>query len=767
MATAADWSTLRIRSPFKPQSSPAENQQRIVPQPITCTGASGPLPNDSSSRTVPIPPPDAIPRELIRREKWLMQKEWTRQAIYIRFFLIGLCLTMGAMDAVFDVLPSSWQLFVGLNLVALAANLAAAWRYRCDAVRPWHMWALLGLDTLIIAILTTAVGREGYLGIPFFLLASVLYSFNIPRAARVQLCLALVCYPIARAVGSHRELGDAPEILIAVEELVLAVIGYLAIAGPMRYTCRVRSARRALGALARGDFGIRLPARAMDDLGFLAVSFNDTAERLGRLVRELEQENVSRARIEEALRTSQDALTRQAFHDPLTGLANRARFRERLASALDESVRDRCAVMAIDLDGFKSVNDTFGHAGGDGVLKEVAARLLSATRGSDLVARLGGDEFAVLLRFLHDDVEAVRVAERVLTAIDAPIVLGDRTTGIGVCIGIAHYAGRTRGQTGEHRTGEGDAPSPAMLDAVDAIIHDADVALYHAKTNGKGRWATFDPSMRDAADERRELQADLRLAMTNGELALAYQPIVDLASRQVHRVEALLRWTHPWRGSIQPGAFVPLAEESGLIIPLGRWVLETACRQLAMWCRDGVCELAGDAFSLSINVSGRQLQHTGFVADVARVLSETGVDPQAIVFELTESAVIHQPEVAREQMAALKQAGVRLAIDDFGTGYSSLSYLQHYPIDVLKIDKSFVKDVAGGGAQEALVRTIVGLGKALSLETVGEGIESEEQCACLLAMGCESGQGYLFSRPMTPDALEALLRDRARDGAMV
>jgi diguanylate cyclase (GGDEF)-like protein len=401
-------------------------------------------------------------------------------------------------------------------------------------------------------------------------------------------------------------------------------------------------------------------------------------------------------------------------------------------------------VLAVDLDGFKSVNDTFGHAAGDALLTEVATRLLAATRGSDVVARLGGDEFAILVRFLHDSGETTLVAERILRSIETPITLGDRTTDVGVSIGIAQYSATS---AGEGKMGDGRA-----LDAVDALIHDADVALYHAKTSGKGCWSKFDPSMHDAAAERRALQADLRLAMTKGELQLIYQPIVYLATGATFRLEALLRWTHPIRGSITPAEFIPLAEESGLIIPLGRWVLETACRQLAEWQRgpqaEDLCDL-----SLAVNVSGRQLQHAGFVAEVDRILQETGVEPRAIVLELTESAVIHQADLARDQMRALKKTGVRLAIDDFGTGYSSLAYLQHYPIDVLKIDKSFVKDVANGGPQEALVRTIIWLGKALSLETVGEGIETEEQRVCLQAMGCDCGQGYLFARPQPPSQL--------------
>lgn len=669
-----------------------------------------------------------------------MQKEWLRQSTKVRFYIVGLCLAMGLLDFATNVLPARWELFVGMQVPAIAANVLVVWHYRRDRIHPWHLWAMLGLDTFIITFLSGAIGKLGYLGIPFFVLAAAAYALNMPQAARIQLAVAVFTYPIARSIGLLQSTGEASIALIAIETLVLATIGHQAIAGPMRFTYRIRGARRALGALSRGDFTVRLPARAMDDLGFLAASFNETAEQLGNAVRTLEGEIHERTRAELALRASKEALTHQAFHDQLTGLPNRARFLERVTSALHTGSPERTAVLAVDLDGFKVVNDTFGHASGDALLREVATRLLSATRGSDVVARLGGDEFAVLLCYLRDEGETRLVADRIIRALDTPIAIGDRTTSVGASIGIA-YGARAGA---EPRSAPDD---PEGLDPVDALLHDADVALYHAKTLGKGRWATFDPSMNDADTQRRSMQRELRRALGRDEFELMYQPIVSLDTGRVRRFEALVRWTHSQYGPISPGTFIPLAEESGQIVALGRWVLVAACQQLAEWQRQ-LADTACEPLSLCVNVSGRQLQHPGFVKEVAAIVRDTRVIPGTLILELTESAVIHQPEVARRLMTELKTHGIRFALDDFGTGYSSLSYLQHFPIDVLKIDRSFMEGVTRGGPPQTLVRTIIQLGNALSLQTVAEGIETDEQRQAVMEMGADYGQGYLFARPM-------------------
>ena len=443
-------------------------------------------------------------------------------------------------------------------------------------------------------------------------------------------------------------------------------------------------------------------------------------------------------------RALQEELVYRAYHDPLTALANRARLRERAAAALGASGEraDRVAVLVLDLDGFKLVNDSAGHTVGDALLVQVAARLLHATRGSDLVARLGGDEFAVLLDDVGGDADATRVADRIVESLGRPFTVQGTTAVVGVSVGIA------RGGLADLAPSDGTA----SLEPVDALLRDADLALYAAKARGKGQAVVFERAMHASAVERVALEAAMRRGLDCGEFFLVYQPIVHLGTGALAGVESLVRWRTPERGVVSPAQFIPLAEETGLIRPLGRWVLEEACRQGAAWI---AAAPDAPAFSVTANVSGRQLQQPGFVAEVEAALAESGFPAERLVVELTESTVVHHPDVARRRLTALKALGVRVAIDDFGTGYSALSYLRQFPIDVLKIDKSFVDEIAGGGQPAALAAAIVALGDALSLRTVAEGVETAEQAAALGRMGCALGQGYHFSRPVHPEAIAA------------
>ena len=444
------------------------------------------------------------------------------------------------------------------------------------------------------------------------------------------------------------------------------------------------------------------------------------------------------------LRYSRAAYAHQALHDPLTGLPNRARLREHLATVLAGPAARRVAVLVLDLDGFKRVNDSLGHPAGDALLAQVAERLLDATRGGDTIARLGGDEFAVLLESARAPGDASAVAERVLAAMRAPFDLRGAEAVVGTSIGIAF---------GAPPDGRGAADGESLADA---LLRDADLAMYRAKAAGKGRYVFFDPSMHAEAVGRLEREADLRGALERGEFRLHYQPIVALADGGAVGVEALLRWEHPVRGLVPPGLFIPLAEETGLIVPIGRWVLAEACRQARAWG----AHAWGAALAMTVNVSGRQLYDPGFVDDVRRTLAETGADPARIVLELTETVMIDQPQLAKERFAALKALGVRLAMDDFGTGYSALGYLRQFPFDVLKIDKSFIDEVAGGGQPAALASAIVALGHAFSLRTVAEGVESAEQAGALERIGCAVAQGYHFSRPLTASAVTDWLAAR-------
>jgi diguanylate cyclase (GGDEF)-like protein/PAS domain S-box-containing protein len=426
-------------------------------------------------------------------------------------------------------------------------------------------------------------------------------------------------------------------------------------------------------------------------------------------------------------------LEHQAFHDPLTGLANRALFRDRVAQALAQSQRTgaRPTVLFLDLDDFKAVNDSLGHVEGDRLLVEVGGRLLAATRGCDTVARLGGDEFAVLLSVAARPEEATIVADRILGAFARPVALGAHTVRVGSSVGIA---------------------SASPDDGADELLRNADLAMYRAKARGKGVYEVFSAEMYEAMHERVALEGDLRLALERDEFRLVYQPIVDLATERVVGVEALARWHHAERGVVPPARFIGIAESSGLILPLGRWVLDQACAQAAAWRRRGA-----DDLYVAVNISGRQLQDPAFVGDVAAALARAELAPEALLLEITEGVVMHDIEANLERLAALKALGVRVAIDDFGTGYSSLAYLQRFPVDVLKIDKSFVDGVHERDSDEALARTIVSMGRTLSLCTVAEGVEHAAQRDTLRALGCTLAQGYLFSRPAAPADLEPLL----------
>ncbi|MHB1223389.1 MAG: putative bifunctional diguanylate cyclase/phosphodiesterase [Gemmatimonadaceae bacterium] len=432
-------------------------------------------------------------------------------------------------------------------------------------------------------------------------------------------------------------------------------------------------------------------------------------------------------------------LVHQAFHDPLTGLANRALFRDRVEHTLarEERRREGVAVLFLDLDDFKIVNDSLGHGEGDNLLRLVAERLLNATRGCDTVARLGGDEFAILVENARGDDDAVRVAERVQAAFRIPFNLVAKPVVVSASIGIA---------------------TARPEDGPEELLRSADVAMYRAKSGGQGGYELFVPEMHAAVMDRMELEADLRGALEREEFHIVYQPIVELDGGRVAGAEALVRWEHPTRGLIPPLDFIPLAESTGLIVPLGRWVLAQACRQGASW-QEGRGERP--PMTLTVNISGRQLERPEFVDEVADALAISGLPPGCLVLEITESVIVQNSRVTLERLHALKALDVRLAIDDFGTGYSSLAYLQQFPVDILKIDKSFVDNVARGGSDAALARTILALGEMLSLHCVAEGVEESAQSDQLRELGCSLGQGYLFARPLHASAMTALLADPA------
>jgi diguanylate cyclase (GGDEF)-like protein/PAS domain S-box-containing protein len=437
----------------------------------------------------------------------------------------------------------------------------------------------------------------------------------------------------------------------------------------------------------------------------------------------------------------EEQLSHQAFHDPVTGLANRALFADRVAHSLVGTHRTgvQLAVLFIDLDDFKTVNDSLGHQAGDAVLVEVAHRLEQAVRPSDTVARFGGDEFAILLDEVASSDEAAMIADRVLEALEKPVVLDRKEVYARASVGICMSDEDLRAQNPEE------------------FLRNADLAMYMAKRDSKGSYRLFEPTMHERVVERLELRGELQRALDLGQFEVYYQPVVHLGRGGDYGVEALLRWNHPERGQISPAQFIPLAEETGLIVPIGRWVIHESCRQGALlharFPRD-------PALTISVNLSVKQLQSDSILEDVSEALRLTGLEPATLVLEITETVMMADPDTAAARLNELKELGVRIAMDDFGTGYSSLSYLSRLPVDILKMDRSFL---GAGNTDSGLAAAIIAIGERLGLEVVAEGIEEPEQIGTLRDLGCELGQGFLFARPMPQPALVNYLHQEGNE----
>ena len=473
-------------------------------------------------------------------------------------------------------------------------------------------------------------------------------------------------------------------------------------------------------------------------------SFEYEADRRGRpvfyearVVRSSETHALALVRDVSERRSLEHQLVHQAFHDALTGLANRALFEDRVEHALARASRhgQGLSVVFIDLDDFKRVNDTLGHRCGDELLVGVAERLQTGVRAADTVARLGGDEFAVLIEQAEDEV-VDRIAERMLAAFHAPYRVEGDNLKISASIGVASSAA--------HKTAED-------------LLRNADIAMYSAKGDGKGRIATYAPEMEERLLSRLVAEGELREAVRGDQLVVLYQPVYDLPSGNMVAAEALVRWQHPSRGLIAPLEFIPLAEETGLIVELGAQVLRKACFQAAEWGR----QHPGRGLMVSVNLSPRQLVEPDLGQLVSDVLEETGLDPGLLILEITETALMRNVQKAVAALAELRQLGVQLALDDFGTGYSSLSHLRQFPIDTIKIDKSFIDGLTRTGEQSAIARAVLEIGKILGVDVVAEGVESEEQLAMLRNLDCRSAQGYLFSQPVTSAVVGEMLAGTA------
>ena len=528
--------------------------------------------------------------------------------------------------------------------------------------------------------------------------------------------------------------GEDPEVAREVGQESWLIFGQLAAqrAAPLNEVTK-----RCLRWCDAADDVVRETAAELDlsqdvllqALAMLQRSLNVT------LVRMCESFEAERQRADQELGRRQEELAFMATHDALTGLPNRTLILDRIEQMLARSRRNQTPVAAlfIDLDNFKSINDTLGHGAGDELLRAVAARLDGVVRAADGLGRLGGDEFVVVAEELSLAAGPELIAERLIEALKEPFKLGaSKETPLTVTASIGIAAG--------DRTAAGD------------LLRDADIAMYRAKWDGRNRYVVFESGMQDAVQDRMELEMDLRVALENEEFFLVYQPTFDLQDMSPTGIEALLRWRSPARGVVQPDDFIPLLEQTGLITEIGKWVLEQACLQAAAW------RASGYPIGIAVNVSGRQLDTDQLIADIEGALSQSALDASALTIEITETILMRNVEETAERLAQIKQLGVRIAIDDFGTGYSSLAHLQRFPVDALKIDRSFIAGLQDNQEGETLIHTLVQLGKALSIETFAEGIEQQQELSLLKDEHCDSGQGFLFARPLDPAATETFLQ---------
>jgi len=468
-----------------------------------------------------------------------------------------------------------------------------------------------------------------------------------------------------------------------------------------------------------------------DEIGTLMSSF-------ARMLATIEQQSQEINEFPRRL----DQIIREAFRDALTGLPNRALFMDRLAHALARAERGgaNLAVLFLDLDRFKILNETLGHEAGDRLLLEVGHRITSCLRPEDTVARLGGDEFALLLEDTADLTAATAMAERVSAEIQRPFIVDGRDVLISASIGIA-------------LTGGGSMHP-------EEVLHNADLAMYQAKAEGRARYELYQPGLSISTRERLDLQSDLRTAGARQELTLRYQPVVTLTTIRAVEVEALIRWDHRRRGALLPADFIALSEETGLIVPMGQWVLREACRQARAWQTDA----AGAApLVVGVNLAASQFERDLLPEEIAGILRETGLPPGRLQLEISEAVLMRDNPLMLDRLEALRKVGVRLAIDDFGTGYASLSFLKRLPVDCLKIDRSLVKGVGHDAEDTAIVRAVVTLAQSLGIVVTAEGVETAEQLAQLRALGCDLGQGYYFARPVAADRLPELLASLESD----
>jgi diguanylate cyclase (GGDEF)-like protein len=693
----------------------------------------------------------------------------TGLASVVGVLMVFAAISLSEGRAQFDNLPQA----VGLGMIVTTANtsigLIGVTILASNPVVAWLL--LLPTVTLFLAYRAYMAERQKHSSLEFlYETTRVLQGSHQVESAMLTLLTRarsmfraemaeIVLFPTAEGEATLRTTlgpGDNMEILqaekdtnddlrsrITVQKKSLLLTPPIASEGLKNYmesrglrdamVCPLHGETRVIGAVLIGNRLGDVSTFDLEDLQLFETLANQTSVSLekGRLEHSLQQ-----------LTELEEKLKHQAFHDSLTNLANRALFTDRVEHALARTDRthDSLAVLFLDLDDFKTINDSLGHTAGDQLLIAVAERLRACLRPADTAARLGGDEFAVLLEDTPDLGDAIQVAERIIDALRSPFSLQGKEVFIYGSLGIAFSSNGREGAS--------------------ELLRNADVAMYKAKSLGKGRYELFKPSMHAAVLERMELKAELQRAVDHGEFAVHYQPLVYLENEQVAGVEALVRWQHPQRGLVTPEEFIALAEDTGLIVPLGRWVLEQACLRASEWQKRYPRTVP---LTVNVNLSARQVQQQDLLDNVVHALETSKLAPENLVLEMTESVLVQDTPATIEKLKDLKQLGVRLAIDDFGTGYSSLSYLKQFPVDILKIDKHFIDGMGNGSDDTALARAIINLGEILHLQTVAEGIEAAGQRDELKALQCLMGQGYLFARPLDGDAVEAFLAVEEQD----
>lgn len=619
----------------------------------------------------------------------------------------------------------------------------------CDLLLVWMVWETLyrltgqpfsaPVTLLAGAMLTTAAADM------LFLVQDWNGTYRAGAPLDVLFSLAFFLYGCAGLATARRAFGDLPSSAFTADAPLDAAMGarwqvyipYLWVVGAfVMLVLRIDTLQGASMHILLGGFGVIVGAVALRQI--LALRENHVlygrlhtahthaqaqAAALERANRELQAEILVRQH-------SEQQRTHEALHDALTGLANRVLLLDRLQQAAKKYQRQAsycCSVLFLDLDGFKTINDSLGHAAGDRLLQIVAGRLVETVRATDTVARLGGDEFVLLLEEDDAPVDSALAARRILAALQEPLFFDGSRLFLSASIGIV--------------------PNAGQYERADDALRDADLAMYQAKTRGKSCFALYDAAMRDQIVERMVLENDLRLGLERGEFLLYYQPIFSLEDQRLVGFEALARWQHPQRGLVEPAQFIPLAEQTGLIIPLGRWVLNEACRQAAVWQN---LRHAGEEppLRVSVNVSGRQLEQPGFVDEVCAALRDHQLPGCCLALEVTESVCVNNTPALIAELGALQALGIEIQIDDFGTGYSSLSYLQNLPVQMIKIDKSFVQAIRSGERSPEILRAILSIADDLGIDTVAEGIETERQARALAELHCAYAQGYWLGRPV-------------------